>query len=252
MSSCRCPIRVRKVQCATVPQPPPTAATPRINPYLPTAKPAPRSSFEAHPTWDGRGVTIGVVDLGITLDHPSLLVTSHRRKKGRGLGHGHRPVHGRRSDVAEHERAGFGRPVCLQRRHVHRAGGGQLIALRCSTSATRGSAAKSATTSTATAIPAGSSGIFAVLWNTTHNLVWVDTNQNNSFADRGCDDRLQGALRHRLLRRRQSRNRDRRADAVRRADRRQDQGRQYRHRVGCARLARRRYRQRSFVVRRRR
>src|SRR4029453_14263557 len=31
--------------------------------------------------------------------------------------------------------------------------------------------------------PAGSSGIFAVLWDPTRNLVWVDTNQNNSFAD---------------------------------------------------------------------
>ena len=28
--------------------------------------------------------------------------------------------------------------------------------------------------------PAGSSGIFAVLWNTATNDVWVDTNQNQS------------------------------------------------------------------------
>jgi hypothetical protein len=34
--------------------------------------------------------------------------------------------------------------------------------------------------------PAGSSGIFAVLWNTTSNNVWVDTNQNNSFADQAA------------------------------------------------------------------
>ena len=31
--------------------------------------------------------------------------------------------------------------------------------------------------------PAGSSGIFAVLWNPTTNQVWVDANQNRSFAD---------------------------------------------------------------------
>src|SRR5262249_33276127 len=31
--------------------------------------------------------------------------------------------------------------------------------------------------------PAGSSGIFAVLWDTAGNNVWVDTNQNNDFAD---------------------------------------------------------------------
>jgi hypothetical protein len=31
--------------------------------------------------------------------------------------------------------------------------------------------------------PAGSNGVFAVLWNTVTNTVWVDTNQNRSFAD---------------------------------------------------------------------
>ncbi len=31
--------------------------------------------------------------------------------------------------------------------------------------------------------PAGSSGIFAVLWDTDSNNVWVDTNQNQTFAD---------------------------------------------------------------------
>ena len=34
--------------------------------------------------------------------------------------------------------------------------------------------------------PAGSSGIFAVLWDTATNRVWVDTNQNNSFADQSA------------------------------------------------------------------
>src|SRR4029077_16658414 len=31
--------------------------------------------------------------------------------------------------------------------------------------------------------PTGSSGLFAVLWNTTTNQVWVDTNQNHTFTD---------------------------------------------------------------------
>ena len=34
--------------------------------------------------------------------------------------------------------------------------------------------------------PAGSSGIFAVLWDASTNRVWVDTNQNNSFADQAA------------------------------------------------------------------
>jgi subtilisin family serine protease len=35
----------------------------------------------AHPTWDGRGVTVGIVDSGVTLDHPSLLTTSTGERK---------------------------------------------------------------------------------------------------------------------------------------------------------------------------
>ena len=48
---------------------------------------------------------------------------------------------------------------------------------------------------------------------------------------RDGDDRLQGPLRRQLLRHRQPGDRRRRADAVRRADRRQEQGRQHRHRL---------------------
>lgn len=34
-----------------------------------------------HPTWDGRGVTIGPADLGISLDPRSLLTTSTGERK---------------------------------------------------------------------------------------------------------------------------------------------------------------------------
>jgi hypothetical protein len=35
----------------------------------------------ANPTWDGRGVTIGFLDTGMSLDHPSLLTTSTSERK---------------------------------------------------------------------------------------------------------------------------------------------------------------------------
>ena len=41
----------------------------------------PGQPFPLGPTWDGRGVTIGIVDLGVTLDHPSLLTTSTGERK---------------------------------------------------------------------------------------------------------------------------------------------------------------------------
>src|SRR4029453_8839087 len=63
------------------PQVAPSAATPRNNPYLPIGDTGAAQFTVAHPTWDGRGVTIGVVDAGITLDHPSLLTTSTGERK---------------------------------------------------------------------------------------------------------------------------------------------------------------------------
>ena len=35
----------------------------------------------AHPTWDGRATTVGIIDTGVTLDHPSLLTTSTGERK---------------------------------------------------------------------------------------------------------------------------------------------------------------------------
>ena len=89
--------------------------------------------------------------------------------------------------------------------------------------------------------PSGSSGIFAVLWDAgAKNLVWVDRNAKRQLRGRGCDDRLQSAVRRQTTsasttRRRRSPS----ADAFRRADGRQEQGGQHRHRGRSARLARR-------------
>src|SRR5215207_2445772 len=66
---------------AVLPQPAPGAGTPRVNPYMPTQDIGAAQFVDANPTWDGRGVTIGILDLGVTLDHPSLLTTSTGERK---------------------------------------------------------------------------------------------------------------------------------------------------------------------------
>ena len=45
------------------------------------ARPAAVAFKKAHPTWDGRGVTIGVLDSGVDLDHPALQKTSTGERK---------------------------------------------------------------------------------------------------------------------------------------------------------------------------
>src|SRR5687768_15155982 len=63
------------------PQTPPGASTPNSNAYMPTRDTGAAQFVAANPTWDGRGITIGIVDTGVSLDHPSLLTTSTGERK---------------------------------------------------------------------------------------------------------------------------------------------------------------------------
>lgn len=60
---------------------PPGAGTAADNPYLPTAETGAVTFKKLHPTWDGRGVTIGILDSGIDLDNPWLKTTSTGERK---------------------------------------------------------------------------------------------------------------------------------------------------------------------------
>jgi subtilisin family serine protease len=60
---------------------PPGAGTAADNPYLPTAETGAVAFKKLHPTWDGRGVTIGILDSGIDLDNPWLKTTSTGERK---------------------------------------------------------------------------------------------------------------------------------------------------------------------------
>ena len=59
----------------------PGAATPDDNPYMPTRDIGSIAFKTANPTWDGRGITIGVLDSGVDLDHPALQKTSTGERK---------------------------------------------------------------------------------------------------------------------------------------------------------------------------
>ena len=66
-------------QAALLPGPGPS--TPAANPYMPTNETGAVAFKQAHPTWDGRGVTIGILDSGVDLDNPALQTTSTGERK---------------------------------------------------------------------------------------------------------------------------------------------------------------------------
>ncbi len=61
--------------------PGPGADTPASNPFMPTNETGAVAFKQQHPTWDGRGVTIGIMDTGVDLDNPALQTTSTGERK---------------------------------------------------------------------------------------------------------------------------------------------------------------------------
>ena len=59
----------------------PNKKTKAANPYMPTDETGSVEFKKKHPTWDGRGVTIGIVDSGVSLDNPALQKTSTGQRK---------------------------------------------------------------------------------------------------------------------------------------------------------------------------
>ena len=59
----------------------PGASTPDANPYMPTRETGTTDFVAKNPKYDGRGVTIGIIDSGVDLDHPALQETSTGERK---------------------------------------------------------------------------------------------------------------------------------------------------------------------------
>ncbi|HEX4884297.1 MAG TPA: serine protease, partial [Casimicrobiaceae bacterium] len=165
-----------------LPQPAPGPATGRDNPYMPIRDIGAAQFLAAHPTWDGRGVTIGIVDSGVTLDHPSLLTTSTGERKIVDW-------------VTYTDAFTDDDPTWVNM--SRQVSGATFVVDGITYTAPAAAAYRFGTLDerdprlggevgrdlNRDGNPTGSSGVFAVLWDTTTNRVWVDVNQNHSFAD---------------------------------------------------------------------
>ncbi|MGX7825242.1 S8 family serine peptidase [Actinokineospora sp. 24-640] len=163
------------------PQTPPGPSTPRVNPYMPTGDIGSAQFVNDHPTWDGRGTTIAIVDSGVDLDHPSLKTTTTGERKitdwitatdpgfTNGVNNDDDPtwllmdntVPGASIGLPSEGEVAFAE---LDERDP-RLGGEEGNDLNRDGN------------------PAGSNGIFGVAWNKTTDTVWVDTDQDGSMAD---------------------------------------------------------------------
>jgi hypothetical protein len=166
------------------PQPAPDANTPRVNPYMPTQDTGAAQWVNAHPTWDGRGVTIGFVDTGMSLDHPSLLTTSTGERKIIDWVTGTDPF-------TDND------PTWLNMATLVTASGGTFSSGGVTYTAPANGTYRFAVFNERDSRlggelgrdvnrdgnPANSSGLFGVLWNTTTNGVYVDTDQDLNFAN---------------------------------------------------------------------
>ncbi|MBP8251034.1 MAG: S8 family serine peptidase [Herpetosiphon sp.] len=165
-----------------IPQAAPNASTPRNNPYMPIADQGAAQFMAANPTWDGRGVTIGIMDSGVDLAHPALQkTTTGERKIIDWVTYTHPTDDGDPTWVSMQDQVSGATFSYKGVTYTAPAAGSYRIGLFNERNPNLGGEVGNDVNRDGN--PAGSSGIFAVLWNTTSNNVYVDTNQNNNFSD---------------------------------------------------------------------
>ncbi|HEX2174790.1 MAG TPA: S8 family serine peptidase [Nocardioidaceae bacterium] len=163
------------------PQPAPGASTPRVNPYLPTGDTNAAQFIEDHPTWDGRGATVAVVDTGIDLGHPALRTTSTGERKvvdwvtqtDPGFSNG-------RND--DNDPTWISMTESVPGASVGLPGEGDVRYGEFDERDPR-LGGQMGNDVNRDGNPAGSSGIFGVAWNTETNTVWLDADQDGSLRD---------------------------------------------------------------------
>ena len=167
---------------------PPGASTPAENQYMPTRDIGAPQFVAAHPTWDGRGTVIGILDTGVDLYHPALSTTTTGARKVIDWVTATDPIVDGPSDKSWV-------PMTTQ---VTVVGGSFTVGTTAYTGAPDGAyrfgvfveASLRAAGATEYDIACGAdvnrdgdcTDTFAILWRTADDTVWVDANADRSFA----------------------------------------------------------------------
>ena len=165
------------------PQPPPGAGTPVVNPYMPINETGAAKFVKQHPTWDGRDVTIGIVDAGIDLNHPALQTTTTGETKVVDWVAGTDPLSDNDPSWVRMDTQVSGKTFTVggvtytaPANRSYRFGVLDERDPRLDGEDIEGDLNKDGN-------PPGSSGLFGVLWDVQAQRVAVDTDQDHSFAD---------------------------------------------------------------------
>ncbi|NJP32680.1 S8 family serine peptidase [Micromonospora thermarum] len=169
---------------APAPQPAPGAGTPADNPYMPIRDTGAAGFTAANPARDGRGTTVAIIDTGVDLAHPALQTTTTGERKIVDWVTATHPTDdsdptwvSMATNVAGSTFTAGGRSWTAPGNGSYHFGtfnerhpnlGGEV-----------GSDVNR------DGNPAGSSGVFGVLWDG-ESTVWVDTDQDGSFADQSA------------------------------------------------------------------
>lgn len=172
--------------------PPPDRDTPPVNPYLPSGAIGAPQFIADHPTFDGRGVVVAILDSNVDLLLPELqtakaldgttipkfadVLSAARNALRQSPDDSH--ISGYlRVDMQAEVNTAAGKLSYQGNQYLVAVDGKYRIGKlneRIPTAA--GDLNRDGN-------PAGSDALFAVLWDEHTNVVWVDTNQNLSFAD---------------------------------------------------------------------
>ncbi|MCM0675376.1 S8 family serine peptidase [Micromonospora phytophila] len=165
--------REAATQAAALPGP--GADTAAANPYMPTNETGAVQFMQDHPEWDGRGVTIGIMDSGVDLGHPALQQTTTGERK-----------------IVDWVTATDPFEDATWRAMITEVTGPSFSAAGATWTAPAGTYRfnRFSESITANSDPAGDvnrdgdkTDAFGILYDPATHNIWVDVNQNNNFTD---------------------------------------------------------------------